>query len=261
MVSGRELSANLKQAQQLIEQAANAGVVMAVLPETFALFNASGQRDLAVAEAGPTPPVREFLRQQARRHRLWLVAGTLPLPTDDGRARAACLVYNDNGEEVARYDKIHLFDVDVADGHRRYRESETYQPGEKPVLVETPWGKLGLAVCYDLRFPELFRQLRAEGADLFAVPSAFTRHTGLAHWLPLMRARAIENQCLVIGANQGGWHTEKRATSGGSVIVDYWGRVLAEAGFGPQCVWADFDREAQLTGRQQMPCEQHRRLG
>lgn len=259
MVSGKDLEANLSQAATLIERAAAAGARLAVLPETFALFDSRGQRPLAEREAGADARVRPWLAEQARRHGMWLVAGTVPLPAADGRSRAACLVLDEGGQEVARYDKIHLFDVDVADAQGSYRESAVYEPGSRAVVVDTPWGRLGLAVCYDLRFPELFRRLRAAGAEWFAVPAAFTRQTGLAHWLALLRARAIENQVLVIGANQGGWHSSRRATSGGSVIVDHWGRVLAEAGFDPACVVAEFDPRAQADARRRMPCDAHSR--
>lgn len=259
MVSGADLDANLAQAGQLIARAASAGARLVVLPETFALFDSRGQAALAAEEAGARPRVRAWLAEQARSHGLWIVAGTLPLPADDGRVRAACLVLDSSGVEVARYDKTHLFDVDVADLQGSYRESATFQPGERLVVVDTPVGRVGLAVCYDLRFPELFRRLRAAGADLFAIPAAFTRHTGLAHWLPLLRARAIENQVMVIGANQGGQHSEHRATSGGSAIIDHWGEVMAEVALGPACIVAGFDIGAQTAARQRMPCHQHRR--
>ncbi|MDX9875482.1 MAG: carbon-nitrogen hydrolase family protein [Spongiibacteraceae bacterium] len=262
LVSGRDLAANLVAAERLLAAAAAAGAQLAVLPETFALYDSRSQQALGAAEAGADAIVRPWLREQARRHGLWLVGGTVPLlEPGDMRPRAASLAVNDQGEEVGRYDKLHLFDASVADGHGRYRESDVFQPGQKVTVVPTPWGGLGLAVCYDLRFPELFQQLRLNGATMIAVPSAFTRHTGQAHWLPLLRARAIETQCLMIGANQGGIHSERRQTSGGSAIVDAWGTVLAETGFGARPVIATFDQQRQLSIREAMPVLAHRRFG
>lgn len=263
MVSGADIDANLRCAARLVERAAGDGAGLIVLPETFALFLASEQRALGLAEAGAVPKVRTFLAGQAAKHRVWIVGGTLPLvDARDPRPRAACLVYDDSGAEVARYDKLHLFDVDVGDKQGRYCESDTFCPGDTALarVVDTPFGKLGLAVCYDLRFAELFQSLRDQGAELFAVPSAFTRRTGLAHWLPLLRARAIETQCLVIGANQGGEHNARRQTSGGSVIINSWGDVLAEAGFGEAVVCAPFDLEQIRRERLAMPVQQHRRF-
>lgn len=263
MVSGADLETNLATAARLIERAAGDGARLAVLPETFALFLGSAQRELGAREADrKLARVRPFLAEQAARHHIWLVGGTLPLTeADDPRPRAACLVLDDSGSEVARYDKVHLFDVEVGDKQGRYCESDTFCPGAPhAVVVSTPVGQLGLAVCYDLRFAELFTRLRMHGAELIAVPSAFTRQTGLAHWLPLLRARAIETQCWLIGANQGGQHTSKRATSGGSVIVDGWGTVRAEVGFGEAVLTADIDLPQLQRWRASMPVMSHRRF-
>lgn len=261
MVSGNDVGRNLATAGRLLEQAAAAGARLAVLPEAFALFISGEQRQLAEQEGGAGVRVRPFLAEQAARLGLWIVGGTLPL-LDPGRERprAACLVFDDSGREVARYDKMHLFDVEVADRQGSYRESDTYAHGDGVVTVPTPFGCLGLAVCYDLRFPELFQLLREQGAELIAVPSAFTRRTGLAHWLPLLRARAIETQCCLIGANQGGEHNAKRHTSGGSAIISSWGEVLAELPFGEACAVAEFDRAQLLEQREAMPVVQHRRF-
>lgn len=261
MVSGPDVETNLAHAERLIAQAAGSGARLIVLPEAFALFLGSEQKRLGAEEAGPTPRVRAFLAEQAARHRVWLVGGTIPvLDHDPQRPRAACFVCDDSGREVARYDKIHLFDVDVGDRQGAYRESDSYQHGTEVVTVPTPFGCIGLAVCYDLRFPELFQLLRERGAEIIVLPSAFTRKTGLAHWLPLLRARAIETQCYVIGANQGGQHSSKRHTSGGSVIIDGWGEVLAEAGFGEGAITAAIDLDKLQRERQAMPVGRHRKF-
>jgi nitrilase len=262
MVSGVDLEQNLRRAAVLIGRAAAAGARLAVLPEAFALFLSRAQRDLGAREAGAAARVRPFLAEQASRHRLWLVGGTIPLlEADDPRPHAAALVFDDSGREVARYDKAHLFDVEVGDRQGCYRESDTFCPGPaRAVTVATPVGMLGLGVCYDLRFAELFIELRRQGAELIALPSAFTRRTGLAHWLPLLRARAIETQCYLLGANQGGEHSRTRLTSGGSAIVDGWGTVLGEAGFGEAVVIADIDQVALAEQRAAMPVMAHRRF-
>jgi predicted amidohydrolase len=262
LVSGADVATNLASAARGLAQAAANGARLAVLPEAFALFAGGDQRELGRREAGAEAAVRPFLAEQAARHGLWIVGGTLPLlEAGQSRPHAACLVFDAQGFEVCRYDKIHLFDVEVEDGQRSYRESDTYCPGHAVAgTVDTPFGCLGLAVCYDLRFPELFGLLRAQGAQIIAVPSAFTRRTGLAHWLPLLRARAIETQCTVIGANQGGVHTSQRQTSGGSAIISSWGDVLAEAPFGEACLIAELDLGKTRSERAAMPVASHRRF-
>jgi deaminated glutathione amidase len=267
MISGPNIETNLICAANLIARAADSGAQLIVLPEAFALFIALGQRELGLREAGEQPRIRNFLAEQASRHKVWIVGGTIPLTdkadlldANEKRPLAACLVFDSSGNEVARYNKMHLFDVDVADKQGSYRESDTYAHGNGVVTVATPFGRLGLAVCYDLRFAELFQLLRDDGAEIIALPSAFTRKTGLAHWLPLLRARAIETQCYVIGANQGGMHNAKRHTSGGSAIIDSWGEVCAEAGFGECIITAAIDREKIQRERAAMPVAQHRRF-
>jgi nitrilase len=269
MVSGPDLDTNLQRAAHLVERAAKDGAQLIVLPETFALFLAAEQRALGQREAGELRSynqqarIRPFLAALAAQYGVWLVGGTLPIvDADDPRPRAACLVYDAQGNEVARYDKLHLFDVEVGDKQGRYCESDTFCPGapERISVVDTPFGKLGLSVCYDLRFAELYQTLRNRGADIIAVPSAFTRRTGLAHWLPLLRARAIETQTFIIGANQGGAHSATRLTSGGSAIISSWGDVLGEAGFGEAVVIADIDLEQMRRERAAMPVASHRRF-
>ena len=261
MVSSNNIDENLAVAARLIAVAAKRGAQLVVLPETFSLFSARGQRDLGLQEVGEQAIVRPFIREQAKRWGIWIVAGTIPTAVpDNNRVLSSCFVVNDNGEECARYNKMHLFDVDVNDGQGSYRESDTFLAGEDVVVVETPVGRLGLAVCYDIRFPEFFRAMFSLGVDLIAVPSAFTLLTGEAHWLPLLRARAIENQCYIVGANQGGVHSKSRSTSGGSVIIDGWGNVLAEAAQGECCIDAEMDLSALKKQRRAMPVDQHQRF-
>lgn len=262
MVSGNDVAANLASAAKLIAEAANEGAQLLVLPEAFALFGSGGQRELGASEASAQPRVRDFLSEQASRHNVCIVGGTIPLldEKDQQRPSAACLLIDGSGNEIARYNKIHLFDVDVGDRQGSYRESDTYMPGNAVAVANTPVGRVGMAVCYDLRFAELFQLMREQGAEIIVLPSAFTRKTGLAHWLPLLRARAIETQCYFVGANQGGIHTAKRQTSGGSVIVDSWGSVCAEAGFGECVITATVDHEKIQRERAAMPVQQHRRF-
>lgn len=259
MVSSADLGANLQRAEALVAEAVGNGARLVVLPENFALF---GSRDIAALAATEAVDanLQQFLSALAARHQLIVVGGTIPTPAEDGRVYATSFVYAASGNCLGSYRKIHLFDAEVGDEQGRYGESDTYAPGDSVLVVDTELGKLGVAVCYDLRFPELFRAMQDRGVDIIALPSAFTRSTGWAHWLPLLRARAIENQCLVVAANQGGIHDAKRQTSGGSVLIDSWGRVLAEAGLGACTVIANYDAEEQIALRKRMPVAQHRRL-
>ncbi|MEE3168585.1 MAG: carbon-nitrogen hydrolase family protein [Pseudomonadota bacterium] len=266
MVSTHDIDANLDDARRLLAEAAAQGASVAVLPENFAILATRQMPDCGRREAGPDPQIRAFLAQQARSLGLWIVGGSMPLAQrPDGsdiadRVRATCLVFDDQGREVARYDKIHLFDALVEDAHGQYRESDTFEPGDQVVTVDTPAGKLGLAICYDLRFPELFRALRAEGVDWICLPSAFTWQTGDAHWHPLIRARAIENQVWVVAPGQGGQNSSRRRTYGHSLICDPWGRIVAEIGEGPGVVSAELDTAQVENLRTRMPVWEHRRL-
>ncbi|MGC5702422.1 carbon-nitrogen hydrolase family protein [Pseudomonas sp. NFXW11] len=263
MVSQSDIPANLAQARRLLEQAAAGGARLAVLPENFA---AMGRRDMAAigrAEALGEGPILPWLKQTARDLRLWIVAGTLPLPPEDqpeAKSNACSLLVDDQGQCVARYDKLHLFDVDVADNRGRYRESDDYAHGNRVVVADTPVGRLGLTVCYDLRFPELYSELRAAGAELITAPSAFTAVTGAAHWEVLIRARAIETQCYLLAAAQGGVHPGPRETFGHAAIVDPWGRVLAEQDQGEGVLLAERDSSEQASIRARMPVVSHRRI-
>ena len=237
-----------------------------MLPENFAVLSTRQMVDCGRQEAGPGPVIRSFLSEQAKNLGIWIVGGSMPVArrpdgSDIGdRVRATCLVFDDQGQEVARYDKIHLFDAMVEDAHGQYRESDTFEPGEQVVTVDTPAGKLGLAICYDLRFPELFRLLREQEVDWICLPSAFTWQTGDAHWYPLIRARAIENQVWVVAPGQGGQNSERRRTYGHSLICDPWGRVVTEMGEGPGLVAAELDLDQVANLRTRMPVWGHRRL-
>lgn len=259
MVSGPDVQANLAAVAQLVAQAATQGAALAVLPENLACMTPDMPRLQALAEAPGQGPIQSALADMAHRYKLWLVAGTLPLKAQDGRLSNSCLVFDACGESVARYDKIHLFDVNVPGGEV-HRESAHFAPGREVVVLDTPVGRLGLAVCYDLRFPELFRAMAARGAELFALPAAFTRATGEAHWEVLLRARAIENQCFMLAAAQGGRHFPGRETFGHSLILGPWGEVLAGHALGPGVALATLDREAQRELRARFPVLAHRVL-
>ncbi len=262
MVSGAEVAANLAAAARLVEAAAGRGARLVVLPENFALMGEHEEDKLAHAEPDGDGPLQAFLAETAARHGVWLVGGTLPMATDNpGRVRAACLLYDDQGRRVARYDKIHLFDVEVASTGERYAESETIAPGDTPMVVDTPLGRLGLAVCYDLRFPELFRAMLDQGMEILALPAAFTATTGRAHWEVLLRARAIENLCCVVAAAQGGDHPGARATHGESMVIDPWGTVLERAGLGEAVVVGECDHALLERTRRTFPALGHRRVG
>ena len=259
MTSGPEVTANLEQARGLLEQAASRGARLAALPENFSFMGLKDADKRAAAEADGAGPVQEFLAETAQRLHLWIVGGTVPLVAGaDGRVAAASLVYDDRGERVARYDKIHLFDVDIPGRAESYRESAHVAPGSQATLLDTPVGRLGLSVCYDVRFPELYRHLSAAGAQLLTVPSAFTSPTGRAHWETLLRARAIENLCYVVAPAQSGFHPSGRETYGDSMIVDYWGRIQQRVPRGHGCAVADIDLAAQASVRESFPALRHR---
>ena len=259
MTSGPDVGANLEQARLLLEEAAARGVRLAALPENFSFMGLKEADKRAVAEQDGEGPAQQFLADTARRLRLWIVGGTVPLRAGaDGRVAAASLVYDSDGRRVARYDKIHLFDVDVPGRIESYRESRHVAPGYAAALVDTPAGRLGLSVCYDVRFPELYRYLSAGGAQLLVVPSAFTAPTGRAHWETLLRARAIENLCYVLAPAQSGFHPNGRETYGDSMIVDYWGKVLQRVPRGRGCAVADIDLSRQAGVRETFPALAHR---
>jgi nitrilase len=259
MTSGADVRANMDTAVDLIGRAADQGARLVVLPENVAFLGAAETDKLEVAEAAGSGWIQETLARAAEANGVWLVAGTIPLRCDEpGRVAASCLVFDDAGHVRARYDKLHMFDVDVGGGEV-YGESRTLRPGEAPVVVDTPVGRLGLAICYDLRFPELFRELMVSGAGILAVPAAFTEPTGAAHWELLVRARAVENLCHVVAADQVGMHPSGRGSFGDSMIVDPWGRVLARRATGSGVVTAAVDAHARDEMRQRFPVLRHRR--
>lgn len=261
MTSLADVAQNLKTTRRLLGVARDRGACLAVLPENFSFMGRNEAERRAVVERDGDGPVQTAVAAMARELKLWVVAGTQPIEVEgDARPANACVVYDAAGKRAARYDKIHLFDVDLPGGREGYRESANARPGAKAVLVDTPAGRLGLTVCYDLRFPELFRQLVSEGAEIFSVPSAFTSPTGRAHWETLLRARAIENLCFVIAAAQSGVHDSNRETYGDSLIVDHWGRVLAREPRGSRVVTAALDMEGQKSTRESFPALKHRVL-
>ena len=261
MVSQSDVLANLAQARRLLEQAAERGAQLAVLPENFAAMGRRDVVDIGRAEAMGQGPILPWLKQTARDLNLWIVAGTLPLPPEGqpkAKVNACSLLINADGEQAARYDKLHLFDVDVSDSRGRYRESDDYAPGTRVVVADTPVGKLGLSVCYDLRFPELFRALGE--IDLLVLPAAFTEVTGRAHWEILLRARAIENQCYVLAIGQGGVHENRRETHGNSMLIDPWGDIVARRDKGAGVVVGELDHARIAEVRTSLPALTHRVL-
>lgn len=263
MTSGASVEANLATARTLLERAKSAGATLAVLPENFAIMGRKESEKIAVAEPLGEGPIQAFLAHTAAELRLWIVGGTIPIRVEGepDRVAAASLVFGEDGRFVARYDKIHMFDVDIPEREERYRESATTVPGKGTTVVATPVGHVGLSVCYDVRFPELFRSLQAQGAEVFTVPAAFTAATGRAHWELLLRARAVENLCYVLGAAQGGVHENGRETYGDSLIVDPWGHVLARVEEpGPGLALAEIDLTLQKDLRTRFPALTHRRM-
>ncbi|HBN14106.1 carbon-nitrogen hydrolase family protein [Pseudohongiella sp. SYSU M77423] len=272
MVSGGDIQKNVRDAERLIDQAAGRGAALIVLPENFAVLDGGPLARFAEREGDYDALLQGMLSRKAREHGVYLVGGTVPLITrpapegvepevlSDGRVRPASLLFDPDGRLMARYDKIHLFDVEVSDRQARYAESDSFEPGDQVVVAETPVARLGLTICYDLRFPELYRELFNEQVELITVPAAFTKVTGQAHWEVLLRARAIENQCYVIGAGQGGVHNETRETFGHSMIIDPWGRVLDTLPGGEGVVSAALDLDQLHELRRKMPIRDHRKF-
>jgi predicted amidohydrolase len=261
MASSPNVGSNLLEAEKLIAEAAKAGAKLVALPENFALMGEHELDKIRIKEMDGQGPIQNFLSETAAKYGVWIVGGTMPIAGDaEHKVRAACLIYNDHGERVARYDKMHLFDVSVPGTNEVYRESDSIEAGPRPLVFDTPFGRLGVAVCYDLRFPEFFREMARMGMEILVIPSAFTAETGAAHWELLLRARAVENLCYIIAPNQGGFHINGRKTFGHSMIVDPWGVVLDCYKTGGGFVVADIDLERLEKVRTAFPVLQHRRF-
>jgi predicted amidohydrolase len=261
MTSSHVVADNLVAAGELLREAKDAGADIACLPENFAFIGLRDADKLQVAEADGVGAAQSFLSDTARELKLWILGGTIVIRRDtDRRVTNSSLLIDAAGKRVARYDKIHLFDVTIPGRDEQYRESTHVAPGREIVIADTPVGKLGLSVCYDMRFPELYRQLVAQGAEWLAMPAAFTVPTGRAHWETLLRARAIENLCYVIAPAQAGTHTSGRETYGDSIIVDYWGQVLSRLAKGSGVITADIDLAKQAETRARFPALDNRQL-
>ncbi len=261
MASGPNISANLLEVKKIVGDAAEAGAKLIVLPENFAFMGESEQDKLKLREEPGSGPLQEFLSQLAASHGIWVVGGTVPLTANDpNKIRAACLVFDDKGNQVARYDKIHLFDVHLLGTGEKYSESETIESGNETVVVDSPFGRIGLAVCYDLRFPEQFRNLLDDGMEIAVLPAAFTAHTGKSHWQPLIQTRAIENLSYMIAAAQGGYHINGRETYGHSMVVDPWGTIQGMIARGNGYAMGEIDLDLLHNTRRAFPALEHRQI-
>ncbi len=255
MASGPYVAANLSEAERLIEVAANQGAKLVALPEYFALMGFKETDKVAAREEEGKGPIQQFLKSMAKKHKIWLIGGSVPLVSNfPNKVRNSCLVYDDQGQQVARYDKIHLFGLNL--GNEQYHEEKTIESGDVIKVVDTPFGKIGLSICYDLRFPELYRAMK--DVNIIVVPSAFTDTTGKAHWETLVRARAIENLSYVMAPAQGGYHLSGRETHGNSMIVDPWGVVLDRLPRGSGVVIATMNPKYQASLRASLPALKHR---
>lgn len=259
MTSTDDLSRNLFDAKELIKEAASQGAKLIVLPENFALMGLDQTDKVKYREDIGRGPVQDFLRSQAEEHDAWIVGGTIPIvvPDEKNKVFAACLVFNNQGQPVARYDKIHLFDVQLRATQENYFESKTVQAGDHIIVVDTPFGKLGLAVCYDVRFPELFRLMLKQGVEIITLPSAFTYTTGSAHWDILVRARAIENLSFVLAACQTGVHSNTRKTYGHSMVVNPWGEVQICLPENPGIIITELNLDFLRRIREEFPALSH----
>lgn len=259
MTSSNDIEQNLIRAAQLIQIAAEKNAQVVVLPEMFATMGMDASEQPIYSEPLGSGIIQRFLIEQAKQWGLWLIGGTIPITHED-KASAACLVIDDKGAIVARYDKMHLFDVVIKPGEEEYNESKTIAPGNTITTIKTPVGTIGLGVCYDLRFPELFRALLNQGAEVFVIPAAFTVKTGAAHWHALLKARAIENIGYCVGSAQVGAHPGGRQTYGHSTIIDPWGNTLETLSDGEGVIACEIDLDHLNDLRAKMPIEQHQRL-
>ena len=276
MASGPQVEANLMAAVALIKEAADGGAQMAVLPENFVLMPMQESENIDIAEVYNNGHIQSFIGDCARENSIWIVAGSIPLKTNtEGKVTSTSLLFNSEGEIVARYNKMHLFDVTFGDDAigndtrdisikkgkaDTYHESAIFSAGSEVVVVDTPFGKVGMSICYDLRFPNLYREMVNKGAEIILIPSAFTAATGKVHWEPLLRARAIENQSYVIAAAQGGYHVNGRETWGHTMVIDYWGQTHGVLEKGSGSIMIDIDLDAQAVTRKNFPVLEHRKL-
>jgi len=262
MTSSHVVEDNLLTAGKLLREAKDQGAQIACLPENFSFIGMHDADKLRVAEADGDGPVQRFLRDTARDLGMWILGGTTVIKGDSAsRVANTSLLIDAGGKRVARYDKIHLFDVTIPGRNEQYLESTHVTPGSSVVVADTPVGRLGMSVCYDMRFPELYRELVTQGAEWLAMPAAFTVPTGRAHWETLLRARAIENLCYVVAPAQSGTHSSGRETYGDTLIVDYWGQVLSRLAKGGGVITADIDLEKLADTRARFPALENRRLG
>lgn len=257
MASGPNVAGNLSEAKRLIARAAEQGARLVVLPEFFAIMGMNEKDKVAVREIAGTGPIQNFLSDTARQYKIWLVGGSIPLAASvQDKVLNSCLVFNDEGQQVARYDKIHLFNLSM--GNESYDEAQTIEAGNQVVVIDSPFGRIGLAICYDLRFPELFRAMKE--VDIIVLPAAFTETTGKMHWEILLRARAIENLAYVIASAQGGYHVNGRETHGNSMIIGPWGRILDRLPRGSGVVIAEVNPSYQTSLRTGLPALTHRKI-
>ncbi len=257
MASGPNVAGNISEARRLIANAVEKGARLVVLPEFFAIMGMTELDKLKVAEPAGSGPIQQFLSDTAKQHKIWLVGGSIPLvASTPDKVMNSCLVFDEHGVQVARYDKIHLFNLEL--GNENYNEAKTIEAGNQVVVVDSPFGRIGLAICYDLRFPELFRAMK--NIDIIVLPSAFTETTGKMHWEVLVRARAVENLAYVIAPAQGGYHVNGRETHGNSMIVDPWGRVLDRLPRGSGVVMGEINPSYQASLRSSLPALAHRTL-
>ncbi len=257
MASGPNVTGNLGEARRLIAKAVEQGAKLVVLPEFFAIMGLNDMDKVKVREQPGQGQIQDFLSETARHFKIWLVGGSIPLAgSTQDKVFNSCLVFDEHGKQVARYDKIHLFNLEL--GNENYHEAKTIEPGNRVVVVDSPFGRIGLGICYDLRFPELFRAMK--NVDIIVLPSAFTETTGKMHWEILVRARAVENLAYVIASAQGGYHVNGRETHGNSMVVDPWGRVLDRLSRGSGVVIAEVNPAYQSSLRSSLPALSHRTL-
>lgn len=259
MTSGPDVSANLAYIEQQIATLASQGAEWIVTPENTTVFGTRADYHQAAQSLADSEICRK-LAGMAKQHRIWLIIGSMPVRVDDDKVATTTVVFNARGEVVAHYDKLHMFDVDVADGHQYYRESETFTAGNEIKVVTTPFGDIGLSICYDVRFPHLYTELRRQGAQIILVPAAFTAVTGKAHWQILLQARAIETQCWIVAVNQTGVHPGGRETWGHSMVISPWGEIIAQAGQQTENLLVDIDLTSLTNIRASMPVEKHLRF-